>query len=156
MLYMHTKVKPFKNIFLFPFSRYMPEFVQRVSASGRSSVSVWGAITSTGLGPLVKIENRFTSDMYCSILDDVMLPYLFGGPFPDGNFILQHDNSPIHKSRKVAAFLDSRQVHVLEWPAQSPDLNIIENVWGHLKVSMARRQLHGLSAEALWVAVEEE
>lgn len=131
----------------------MPEFIQRVAASGRSSVNVWGAITLTGLGPLVRIENRFTADMYCSVLDDVMLPYLLNGPFTDGNFILQHDNFPIHKSRKVGALLQCHQVQLLEWPVQSPDLNIIENVWSTMKVS--RRKLHGLSADALWAAVEE-
>ncbi|KAH6932160.1 hypothetical protein HPB50_003200 [Hyalomma asiaticum] len=65
--------------------------------------------------------------MYCFVLDDVMLSYLLNGPFPDGNLILQHDNSLIHKSRKVGALLQCRQVELLEWPAQSPDLNIIEN-----------------------------
>ncbi|KAH7932903.1 hypothetical protein HPB49_004675 [Dermacentor silvarum] len=82
-------------------SEYMPEFIQRVAASGRSAVSVWGAITFQGLGPLVRIEGRFNADSYYSILDDVLLPYLVEGPtFPDNEFILQHDNSPIHKARK--------------------------------------------------------
>lgn len=45
---------------------------------------------------------------------------------------------------------------VLEWPPQSPDLNIIEHVWGNMKRALARRQMRGLSADALWALVEEE
>lgn len=134
----------------------MPEFMQRVAASGRSAVCVWGAVTAENLGPLVRIENRFNADAYCGLLDDVLLPYLVGGPFPDYDFILQHDNSPIHKAKKVSALLESRDVAVLEWPPQSPDLNIIENVWGNIKSALARRQLRGLSADALWALVNEE
>lgn len=136
--------------------RYMPEYMQRVAASGRSAVSVWGAVTAQGLGPLVRIEGRFTADAYCGLLDDVLLPYLVGGPFPENDFILQHDNSPIHKSKKVAAYLERRDVAVLEWPPQSPDLNIIENVWGNMKLALAHRQLRAVSADVLWAIVQEE
>lgn len=138
------------------FCRYMPEYMQRVAASGRSAVSVWGAVTAQGLGPLVRIEGRFTADAYCGLLDDVLLPYLVGGPFPENDFILQHDNSPIHKSKKVAAYLERRDVAVLEWPPQSPDLNIIENVWGNIKLALAHRQLRAVSADVLWAIVQEE
>lgn len=134
----------------------MPEYMQQVAASGRSAVNVWGAVTAEGLGPLVRLESRFNGEAYCSILDDVLFPYLLGGPFPDSDFILQHDNSPIHKSKKVAAFLELRDIAVLEWPAQSPDLNVIENVWGVMKSAMTGRQLHGLSADVPWIVVQEE
>lgn len=140
----------------FDFFRYMPEYMQRVAASGRSAVSVWGAVTAESLGPLVRIDNRFNADSYCAVLDDVLLPHLVGGPFPEEDFILQHDNSPVHKAKKVAAFLESREVAVLEWPPQSPDLNIIENVWGNMKDALAHRQLRSLTADALWAIVQEE
>ncbi|KAH9374725.1 hypothetical protein HPB48_022682 [Haemaphysalis longicornis] len=47
--------------------------MQRVTASGRSAVSVWGVVTAESLGPLVRIENRLirirtapSSTMCCS------------------------------------------------------------------------------------------
>ncbi|KAH8033137.1 hypothetical protein HPB51_007754 [Rhipicephalus microplus] len=134
----------------------MPELIQRVTASSRGSVSVWGAITPAGLGPLVKIHNKLNTVMYCAVLGNIMLPYLLNRPFSDGYFILQQDNFPIHKCRKVGAFLVSRCVPVLEWPAQYQDLSTIEEVWGTMKASMARRPLHGLSADALWAVVTED
>nr|XP_054923107.1 uncharacterized protein LOC129382906 [Dermacentor andersoni] len=68
-----------------------------------SSVRV-GPRDQKGLRPLVRIEDRFTSAAYCSFLDDVMVSYLLNGPFPEGDYIFQQDNSPIHTSGRVTSF----------------------------------------------------
>ncbi|KAL3183187.1 hypothetical protein MRX96_006951 [Rhipicephalus microplus] len=111
---------------------FMPEFIRWVAASARSSVSVLGAITLAGREPYiyVRIENKFTDVMYCQVLDDVTLPYLLKEPFPDGNFNLQFDNFPIHKSTNVGELVKFRYIQVLEWRQKSLDLNII-NVRHH-------------------------
>lgn len=76
----------------------MPECVQRVTASGRFPMSVWGVVTAEKLEPLVSIKNHFNAaDSYSALLDDVLLPYLVGGPFHEEDFILQPDHSLIHK-----------------------------------------------------------
>ena len=53
------------------------------------------------------------------------------------NFILQQDNAPIHKAKKISEYLINNNINSLEWPPQSPDLSPIENVcsWMKLKVS---------------------
>ena len=41
-----------------------------------------------------------------------------------------------------------------DWPAQLPDLNIIENMWGELKKRLSR--YHPIPKEDLWKVVEKE
>ena len=66
------------------FYSYNPDYIHHVAASGRCAVNVWGMITRQGLGPLVRMEERFTSRVYAAMIDDVMVPYSLEGPFPVG------------------------------------------------------------------------
>lgn len=60
--------------------------------------------------------------------------------------IFMQDNAAIHNSKYTRDWLNSKNIDVLNWPARSPDLNIIENLWGHLarKVYANGRQYNNL------------
>ncbi|XP_077508797.1 uncharacterized protein LOC144120274 [Amblyomma americanum] len=136
---------------------YDPRYMQRVAASGRTTVSVWSCITKDGLGPLICLEGKLSATKYAGIIDDVSIPHLLDGPFPEGDYIFQHDRSPIHTAGVVSKLLEELGVTVLDWPPQSPDLNIVENAWGSVKSSLApRHSMQGLSEDGLWSIIRSE
>ena len=57
-----------------------------------------------------------------------------------GSYIWQQDNDPKHTARIVKEWVANNQLPVMEWPAQSPDLNIIEQVWSELERRLADRR----------------
>ncbi len=86
------------------------------------SVMIWGAMSSAGVGPLCFLKTNVTAPVYQEILEHFMLPSA-DQLFKDADFIFQQDLAPAHTAKSTKSWLNDHGVGVLDWPANSPDLN---------------------------------
>ncbi len=79
---------------------------------------------SAGVGPLCFLKTNVTAPVYQEVLDHFMLP----SPdqlFKDADFLFQQELAPAHTAKSTKSWLNDHGVGVLDWPANSPDLNPI-------------------------------
>jgi hypothetical protein len=48
--------------------------------------------------------------------------------FSISNHVFIQDNAPCHTSKATKEWFKTQHLNVLDWPVNSPDMNIIENV----------------------------
>ncbi len=89
------------------------------------SVMIWGAMSSAGVGPLCFLKTNVTAPVYQEILEHFMLPSA-DQLFKDADFIFQQVLAPAHTAKSTKSWLNDHGVGVLDWPANSPDLNPID------------------------------
>ncbi len=112
------------------------------------SVMIWAAMSSAGVGPLCFLKSTVNVAIYQEILEHFMLPSadkLYG----DADFIFQQDLAPAHTAKGTKSWFNDHGVTVLDWPANSPDLNPI---WGIVKRKM--RDTRPNNADELKAAIK--
>ncbi|GFY18817.1 transposable element Tcb1 transposase [Trichonephila clavipes] len=89
-------------------------------------IMVWGGIGYHSRTPLVRIAGTLNSQRCNSeVLKPVFLPYIQGL----ATSIFRQDNVQPHVAHIVQRFFFNHQIEFLPWPARSPDLSPIENMW---------------------------
>ena len=88
---------------------------------------------------------------YVKILNEVMLPYA-SDEMPL-IWVMQQDNDPKHTRKIVKKWFQDNRVSLMEWPAQSPDLNPIENLWADVKKKVS--EIKPTNNNDLWITVQQ-
>ena len=113
----------------------------------RTSVMFWGAVAHGFHSPLVAIRQQdakerthekdklgINSSQYCKeVLGEFLLPIL-----KEGSEVIE-DGAPIYTSKETCSYRLQYGIHRIEWSANSPDPNLIENAWGLLKNKLRKQ-----------------
>lgn len=94
---------------------------------------VWECVTIHGVGRLCKIDGNMNSKKYISILQEAYLGTVKDLQANPHGFTLQADNDSKHTSKATCFCLEKNHIPTLSWPTNSPDMNIMENLWAYLK-----------------------
>ncbi|KAK7877779.1 hypothetical protein WMY93_031539 [Mugilogobius chulae] len=117
---------------------YNHECVKR-SVKFPQSVMVWGCMSARGVGKLCFLKKTVNAAVYQDVLETFLIPTV-EEQFGEEDFIFQQDLAPAHAAKSTKDWFTRKQLEVLAWPANSPDLNVIENLWAIIKRKIRDRK----------------
>lgn len=94
----------------------------------RTGVMVWAGICKEQKLKLhfFELGRKINSKVYVAeVIEPIVAPFMRANP----NYYFQQNNAPAHTSEYTTKRIEELKIPMIEWPAKSPDLNIIENIW---------------------------
>ena len=123
---------------------------------------IWAAIVNSEvIGPF-KVDDgvKLNSENYCKLLDDTFFRWYKAKTRTfKRDCIFMQDNAPSHAAKATAQFLARKgfpENKIMSWPASSPDINPLENLWAILKRELYTGGRQYKSKADLWAAIQRE
>ena len=113
-------------------------------------------MTYDGVGYTCKIEGNMDAALYTNILEDELQQSIEYFEMDRTKVIFQQDNDRKHTSKKVSEWFKNHSIQLLDWRAQSPDLNPIEHLWRYLKQKLNEYEEPPKGMQELWERVEQQ
>lgn len=96
------------------------------------AVNTVAVLTEQGLAGQWCYQGALTARVFVAYLDTILLTLLLTSK------TLLLDNHPVHRSRRVQAFLKRHRIRSIFSPTYSPELNPIEESWSKFKQFLKR------------------
>ena len=135
---------------------FRPQNIDPRVKYGGGKVMVWGCITPVGFGRLYRIKGNMNAEMYCEILEEALIGTLRDHGLALDDIIFQQDNDRKHTSKLAKKWFSQKNITTLDWPPNSPDMNIIEHAWGALEHRVHRKHPFITNEDQLWEALQQE
>jgi len=124
------------------------------------SLWIWAGISWKGVTPVIflnhNIGGKFTARRY---IEQVLkkVPTMLRGKLRGLSFM--EDGSPVHTAKICSQFRSQRNIRKFpldetKWPARSPDLHPIENLWSHLKRKLRRLSVYPTTKDSIMRAIQ--
>lgn len=130
-----------------------PKYTHHEAEHLQGKVSLWGCISVHGLGHAEIYVDQLNSKRYQDILKGNLVASARTF-WPNSHWWFQQDNWSVHTSQTSRQWFDMHGIDLIEWPAWSPDLNPIEELWSDIKHRVYSR--HPQTMEELEAIIGEE